>query len=253
MLLAIDVGNTQIVIGLFDSNRLLGHWRFSTRPILTADEYRMKFQSLFSMDGHEYAKIDNVIISSVVPRLTRELPTVFSSKKIYIADHTSPFSFPISLENPEQVGADRLVNAEAVFDEIDSSAIIVDSGTATTICALSRERGYLGGAIIPGIEISFEALTARAAKLSSVQLIAPKSVIGTTTEEALQSGMIFGYAEMIDGLVRRFKKEMNELKIKVIATGGVGELLKDEAKEIEQFDPHLTLKGLRKLSESTFN
>jgi type III pantothenate kinase len=243
MLLAIDVGNTQATLGCFRGSELVKTWRVSTHPVSTGDEFRVKLATLARESGIDPAEIDAVAVSSVVPTFTATLRSAFPADKIRIIDHRGPFSFRIAASvPPTQVGADRLVNAEAAVRDYGAPAIIVDSGTATTLCAVSPAREYMGGAIMPGLELSVDALAKKAAKLFTVELIAPERAIGTNTQDAIRSGVLYGYAEMIDGMVRRFKQELGPAK--VIATGGVSTLLKGLTREIDVFDPDLTLRGI---------
>lgn len=265
MLLAIDVGNTNTVLGVFGPERKLLHtWRVSTHPLCTADEFRAKLSVLSNLDGLVGAKasgaqpeIDRVVVSSVVPPFTAMLRTAFRDRNLHVLDHRAPFSFTIKYDPPHSVGADRLVNAEAALREYGAPAIIVDSGTATTICAVNDKREYLGGAIMPGIELSVESLAKRTAKLFAVELVAPKQAIGANTQEALRSGILLGYAAMVDGMVRRFKEELSArstrseaAKPQVIATGGISQLLKGLTTELDHFDADLTLKGIAYLGEN---
>ncbi len=249
MILAIDVGNTNIVVGC---RQPLLSWRLSTHPIRTADEFRAELRALLEAEGISFKKLEAVVVSSVVPQATAMIRASFSrsAASLHVIDHSWPFSFTIKTKNPEQIGADRLVNAEAVMREFGAPAIIVDSGTATTLCAVSAKKEYWGGAIMPGIELSIETLARRAAKLFTIELTPPSRAIGETTDEALRSGILFGYASMIDGMVRRFKQELGEPSARVIATGGVSTLLKGISSELTDLDPDLTLKGIFHLYES---
>lgn len=250
MLLAIDVGNTNTVLGAFEGKELKRTWRVSTHPLVTPDELRMKIHSLFELDGIHAPAIRAVIMSSVVPPMTAVLRQAFPNVDVRIIDHTWPFSFSIAAQPASGVGADRLVNAETVIREYGGPAIIIDSGTATTLCALSRDQRYLGGAIMAGIELSIEALARNTAKLFSVELVAPARAIGSNTAEALQSGLLFGYAAMLDGMVARFKAELGEPNARVVATGGVSAMLKGIAQSFTDVDPDLTLKGIAYLYEA---
>lgn len=250
MWLAIDVGNTNLVLGCFSDGKLIHTWRVSTHPASTPDEFRVKLRNLFQCDGIEFKTLQSVVISSVVPQVTATLRTAFSDARVFVIDHSWPFSFSICATPPEQVGADRLVNAEAAVRGYGSPCIIVDSGTATTICAVSAKREYLGGAIMPGIELSVETLARRTAKLFQVELVPPKRAIGHNTQNALQSGLLLGYAFMIDGMIRRFKEELNAPNAPVVATGGVSERLQGIAQELKIFEPDLTLKGIHYLYDA---
>lgn len=250
MLLAIDVGNTNTVLGLFLEGRLQHTWRVSTHPICTSDEFRAKLHTLLSIENLRADVYSSVVISSVVPPFSAMLRTAFKGTSHHFIDWQSPFSFSIQASPPAGVGADRLVNAEAAIRDYGAPCIIVDSGTATTLCAINRNREYLGGAIMPGIELSIEALARNTAKLFTVELTPPSKSIGSNTTEALKSGLLLGYASMIDGMVCRFREELGEPQAKVIATGGISQLLKGMTKELEHFDPSLTLKGIAYLHET---
>lgn len=268
MLLSIDVGNTNTVMGLYEANtlRLVKSWRLSTHPLATADELSLKIGGLLSaFDATSLHSITQVTLGSVVPAFTERAQEAVTSllprARLHIITHRSPWSFDIEPTPADSVGADRLINAEAALHEYGAPAIIVDSGTATTVCALaalsSQTRPhYLGGAIVPGLELSRDALAAKAAKLYAVELIAPEQPIGRNTTEAIQSGLVLGYAALIDGLVGRFRAELNHRsaglgdQARVIGTGGVCARLKGITKSIEIFDPELTLKGLAYVSRS---
>jgi type III pantothenate kinase len=250
MLLAIDVGNTNTVLGCFWDDTLKRTWRVSTHPICTADEFKIKLAALFKLEGIAMQAFDAVLVSSVVPSYTSMLRAAFKDSELHLINHQSPFSFHIKASPAAQVGADRLVNAEAAIQEYGAPCIIVDSGTATTLCAINSKKEYLGGAIMPGIELSIETLAKKAAQLFTIELTPPEKAIGTNTQEALRSGILLGYAEMVDGMVRRFKKELDTADIPVIATGGISELLRGLAQELQHFDKDLTLKGIAHLYES---
>ncbi|MEW6056076.1 MAG: type III pantothenate kinase [Bdellovibrionota bacterium] len=260
MLLAIDVGNTHTVLGCFwsagqrdpkgPSLSLKKTWRLSTHPICTADEFRTKLYTLLKLEGLDIKAFSATVVSSVVPSFTAMLRNAFRDQAISFLDHTSPFSFRIKADPPGQVGADRLVNSEAAIRIYGAPAIIIDSGTATTLCAISAEQEYLGGAIMPGIELSIETLAKNTAKLFAVELVPPERAIGGSTQEALRSGILLGYASMIDGMVERFKKELKPLEPMVVATGGISQLLKGLTTQINHFDADLTLKGIAFLYDS---
>jgi len=255
MLLALDTGNTQTVVGCFEGLKLIKTYRISTHPVRTGDELRLLLASFLELDGISWKSVRHVVISSVVPLFTSSLRQAFlqTGPELSVIDSSWPFSFEILPEPAHQVGADRLVNAEAAVTDYGAPCIIVDSGTATTLCALQRTSSekiqYLGGAIMPGMELSVETLARRAAKLFSIELIPPHHAIGGNTQEALRSGVVLGYAEMIDGMVRRFKKELGTSNAHVIATGGVSSLLKDVVREFNHFDPDLTLRGIAYLHQ----
>ncbi len=250
MLLTIDIGNTTILIGVFDRKKLAEHLALSTDREKTSDEYGILLSARINPE-----KIKGVVISSVVPPL---LETFEKMSKQYF--HLLPLvvgpgiktGLTIKYDYPQELGADRIVNAVAVRYLYGGPAIIVDFGTATTFCALSEKGEYLGGAIAPGIGISVEALFEKTALLPRIELIKPRRMIGKNTVESMQSGLIYGFAELVDGIVRRMKKELaKELakEAKVIATGGWANLVAPESRTIDEVDPLLTLKGLRIISE----
>lgn len=251
MLLAIDIGNTNIVLGVFDGDELVESWRVGTKTQITADEYAMVIRDLFSFTGLAFHQIDGVILSSVVPPL---LPVMTEMSRKYfkldslVVAHGIKTGITLRYDNPREIGADRIVNAAAAFKLYGGPLIIVDFGTATTFCAVTRQGEYLGGAIVPGVKIAAEALFQRASKLPRVELVKPKSVIGSDTVSAMQAGIIYGYAGLVDGIVERMKQELSP-DARVIATGGLAELVAAETKSITEIRPHLTLEGLRLLYE----
>lgn len=242
MLLTIDIGNTTILIGVFDGEKLIEHLSLSTDREKTADEYGILLSA-----GINPRKIKGIAISSVVPPL---LETFEKMSQQYF--HLSPLvvgpgiktGLTIKYDYPQELGADRIVNAVATHYLYRGPAIIVDFGTATTFCALSEKGEYLGGAIAPGIGISVEGLFEKTALLPRIELVKPGRVIGKRTIESMQSGLIYGFTELVDGIVKRMKKEFSQ-EAKVIATGGWANLVAGESKTIDEIDPFLTLKGLR--------
>ena len=211
MLLAIDIGNTNVVLGVFnDEDKLVENWRVGTNVQITPDEYAMTFKDLFNFSGIEFKRITGVIISTVVPPL---LPVMIEMSRKYfsidpmVVTHQLNTGITISYDNPKEVGADRIVNAAAGYKIYGGPIIIVDFGTATTFCAVTKDGEYLGGAIAPGVKISAEALFQRASKLPRVELTKPPRVIGSDTISAMQAGIIYGYAGLVDGIVERMKKE----------------------------------------------
>lgn len=252
MLLVIDVGNTNIVLGVYDEQNLVGHWRISTDKGRTTDEYGVLIMNLFFHDYKVEAKrIDSIIISSVVPPLMPTLERVclryFNVKPIIVGPGTKT-GMAIKYDNPREVGADRIVNAVAAYEKYGGPAIIIDFGTATTYCVILENGDYVGGAIAPGIQISAEALFQRAAKLPRIEVKNPGQVICRTTVSSMQSGVLFGYVGQVEGIVKRMKAELPE-ETKVIATGGLAPLISSETNVIDYIEPMLTLEGLRLLYE----
>ena len=249
MLLAIDIGNTNIVVGIFEGPTLLNHWRLATDPKTTADEYGVLCLSLMARNGRIPEHISGAIISSVVPALTETfesmVETSFGCTPITVSSDLET-GLTMKYLNPKEIGSDRIVNAAAAYEKFRRDLIIVDFGTATTFCAVSGTGEYLGGVIAPGLGISAEALFSRAAKLSKVELAHPKTVIGTDTASSIQSGLIFGYAGLVDTLVHRIETEMGHSSF-VIATGGFAQVIASEARSIQHIEPFLTLQGLELL------
>ena len=241
MLLAIDVGNTQILLALHDGTEFAEHWRLATNAERTSDEYSVLVRQFIGD-----ALVDGVAISSVVPRATaalRSMVTRYFDLEPVVVEPGTKTGMPILIDNPREVGADRIVNAIGAYDLYGGPTIVVDFGTATTLDAVSERGEYLGGAILPGIEISMDALFARADRLWRVELVEPRSVIGKGTVEALQSGAIYGFAGQVDAIVRRMEDELGTCT--VLATGGLANLIGRFSETIEHLDPWLTLHGLR--------
>jgi len=249
MLLVIDVGNTNIVVGAFDGEKLVKNWRISTDYKKSSDEIGMLLVQLLRHNNIETDKIDDVIISSVVPQMMFSLERAvkrYLGREPIIISNAVKTGINILYDNPKEVGADRIVNAVAVRRHYPGNAIIIDFGTATTFCALTESGNYLGGVICPGIKISLDALIERTAKLPKIEIVRPKNVIGTNTVESMQSGMVYGYAGQIENIVRLMKSQMPE-DTKVIATGGIASLISQVTDAIDILDSHLTLKGLKAL------
>ena len=251
MILVFDVGNTNIVLGVYEEKNLVEHWRISTATQRTADEYAVLLKALFDGSGLTFKRIDGIIISSVVPPLMMALELL--SKKYFgflplVVGPGIKTGIQIKFENPREVGADRIVNAIAGYELYGGPLIIVDFGTATTFCAITEKGEYLGGAIAPGIGISTEALFAKAAKLPRVELVKPAAVIGKNTVNSMQSGIIYGFAGQVDAVVSRMKKELPGSPL-VVATGDMADLMAQEARNIDRVDPLLTLTGLRIIYE----
>jgi type III pantothenate kinase len=251
MILVFDVGNTNMVIGVFDQEKLLTHWRIRTDVQRTADEYGIMLHGLFVYHKLQDENINAVIISSVVPSLNMELEWMcqryFACKPIVVGPGTKT-GLSIKYDNPREVGADRVVNAVAAYHKYGAPLIIVDFGTATTFCVVNKAGEYLGGAIAPGIRISTDALVSRASKLPRVELAIPKSLIGKNTVMSMQVGIMYGFVGQVEGIVNRMKKEIDG-DVKVIATGGLAFLIASETDTIDLIDEFLTLDGLRLLYE----
>lgn len=246
MILAVDVGNTHTVIGLFEEAGLNGHWRVSSNPALTADEIRVKVAGLLAADGHSWTDIERVVLCSVVPRLTaayEEIAQRACGRPPMVIGPGLKTGMPIRYDNPHEVGADRIVNGVAAYEAHGGPVVVVDFGTATTIDVIDAEGAYLGGAIAPGVETSAEALFTKAARLSKVDLEAPPRVIGTNTRESVQAGLLIGEAVMVDGLVRRVWAELG-VETPVVATGGLAESMAPLCETISAVDSDLTLTGL---------
>lgn len=247
MLFAVDVGNTQSVLGLFEGAELVGHWRISTNSSLTGDELRVKVAGLLGMDGLSFDDVAQVIVASVVPKLTaawQEVSRRACDCEAVVVGPGLKTGMPIRYDNPHEVGADRIVNGIAAYQRFGGPVVVVDFGTATTIDVVSEDGAYLGGAIAPGVETSAEALFTKAARLSKVDLEAPAHVIGTNTRASVQAGLILGEAAMIDGLVRRVWAELG-CEATVIATGGLAERIGPLCETVGYVDLDLTLEGLR--------
>lgn len=248
MLLVIDVGNTNIVLGVYDKENLVGHWRISTDRVRTTDEYGMLMMNLFFHDRKVNVNdIKHIIISSVVPPLMPTLERVclryFNVKPIIVGPGTKT-GIAIKYDNPREVGADRIVNAVAAYAKYDGPLIVIDFGTATTYCAILENGDYIGGAITPGVTIAAEALFQRAAKLPRIEVKDPGHVICRNTVQSMQSGMFYGYVGQVEGLVARMRKEMPK-GVQVVATGGLAPLIASATDCIDHVEPMLTLEGLR--------
>jgi type III pantothenate kinase len=251
MLLTIDCGNTQTVIGLFADQDLVDHWRIATVAERTSDELALMFQQFLGFHGFSFdAQITGVAIASGVPRVTaalREMTDRYFGFPALVLEPGVRTGMPILYDNPKEVGADRIANAVGAYDLYGGPTIVVDFGTANTVDAVSAKGEYLGGAIFPGIEISLDALFARAAALRRVELVAPKNVIGKSTIEAIQSGAVYGFSGQVDAIVDRFVAELGPST--VVATGGLAELIMPHSRTIQHFEPWLTLQGLRLVHE----
>lgn len=251
MILVLDIGNTNIVLGVYDGEKLVVNWRIATDRQKSSDEYGILLHSFFYYDKVDAKSIQAVVISSVVPPLipplTRMARKYFGLEPLIIGPGVKT-GICIKMENPREVGADRIVNAVAGFHKYGGPLIIVDFGTATTFCAISAQGEYLGGAIAPGIAISTEALFQKAAKLPKIELVKPKNVIGKNTIASMQSGVIYGFVGQVDGIARRMREELGG-KALVVASGGLASLIAQESQTIEKVEPFLTLEGLRLVYE----
>ena len=261
MLLAIDVGNTQTVIGLFGDDEaavrtgaerdLLDHWRISTNADRTSDELALLVQEFLGFHGFSFDEdIDGVALCSSVPSITaavREMTQRYFGFAALVVEPGVRTGMPILYENPKEVGPDRIADAVGAYDLYGGPTIVVDFGTATTLEAISADGEYLGGAILPGVEISLEALFGRAAALRKVELVEPRSVIGKNTVESIQIGALFGFAAQVDGLATRMIRELGEAT--VVATGGLASLISPYSETITETEPWLTLHGLRLIFE----
>jgi len=247
MLLAVDIGNTNIALGVFGEKKLIQHWKIRSDREKTNDEYEIILLNLLSLAGLEKASIDSVIISSVVPPLTpvfENLSKGLLKVKPLVVGPGLKTGMPILYENPQEVGADRVVASVAAFDKYGGPAIVVDFGTATTFDVISQKGEYLGGAIAPGIQIAAEALYLKTAKLPRIEIKKPPNAVGRTTVASMQSGLYFGYIGLITNIIKEISKEMAD-GIKIIATGSFASEIFPDLDSIEYLEPFLVLEGLR--------
>ena len=250
MLLAIDAGNTQTVIGLYRGTELVRPWRLATNAQRSSDEHGLLIRQLLDLEDADFDDVTGMALSSGVPAVTaalREMAARYVSVPPVVVEPGTRTGMPILYENPKEVGPDRIANAVGAFDRYGGPVVVVDFGTATTVDATSAGGEYLGGAILPGIEISLDALFARAAALFRIKLVEPRRVIGKSTVESIQSGTFYGWSAAVDGLCRRFQDELGPAA--VVATGGLGEMIVPYSETIEHYDPWLTLHGLRLIYE----
>ncbi|MBF0108296.1 MAG: type III pantothenate kinase [Magnetococcales bacterium] len=252
MLLVIDVGNTNVVLGVYEGENLIRHWRLATRVAQTGDEYGILIVNLFHLTDLPAREVKAVILASVVPpiqsALVRALKRYLNIHPMIVGPGIKT-GMTIRYNNPREVGADRIVNAVAAFDSLKAAAIVVDFGTATTFDLVGPNGDYMGGAIAPGLGLSMDALSEKTAKLPRIELAKPKVVVGRDTVGSMQSGLFWGYVGLVDGLIDRMIEESGYAPVRVIATGGLARLMATESKRVEMVDEFLTLNGLRLLYE----
>jgi len=247
MLLVVDVGNSNTVLGVYQGDELVHDWRIATDKDRTVDEYAVLINNLFELAGMNFAQLSAVIISCVVPPMLNGLESLcrkyFNLVPVVVGPGVKT-GMPIQYDNPKEVGADRIVNAVAAFEKWHCGMIVVDFGTATTFDVVSDSGEYQGGAIAPGIGISAEALFARASKLPRVEFTRPSQVVAKNTVASMQSGIFYGYVGLVEGIVSRIREETGQ-SLKVIATGGLAEALADASEMVDAVEPFLTLEGLK--------
>jgi type III pantothenate kinase len=251
MLLAIDIGNTNVVVGIFHGDRMITSWRLATERARMADEWWSILSTLAVSDAVDLASLDGAILSNVVPRLTPAFTDMLQTRLgrvPVIVNSQLDFGIKILIDNPAEVGADRLANTVAAFAHHGGPAVVVDFGTGTNFDVVSSEGNYIGGAIAPGLTLALEALTSRAARLSAVELAVPDHAIGRSTIDSVQSGTVLGYIGLIEGLLARITAELGT-KPFVIATGGLGGVIAPHTEAIDTYEPDLTLDGLRIIFE----
>jgi type III pantothenate kinase len=249
MLLAIDIGNTNLTLGLYDSNNMAAHWRLATDYARMPDEYGLQFQGLLQNAKHTVKDVTGICLASVVPQITGRVTQAcreYLDLEPFVVDVGIKTGIKVRYDDPKAVGADRIADAVAVMYLYGGPACVIDFGTATTFNAITKDGEYLGGAITVGINLATEALFTHAAKLPRIDLQRPPSIIGRNTVHAMQAGLLFGYVSMVEGMVERFRKELGP-GLKVIATGGLAEIVAQETDVIQIIAPWLTLDGLRLL------
>lgn len=252
MLIAVDVGNGQTVLGIYEGERLIHHWRFATYPERTTDEHGALLQTLFAGAGLSIPpNPEGAVIACVVPPLNRAIEELarryFHCEPLMVGPGVKT-GMAVLYENPKEIGADRIANAMAAYERYRAACIVVDFGTATSLDYVTGRGEYVGGVLAPGVGVALDGLIEHAAKLYRVELARPREVVGRTTVAAIQSGLIYGYSALVDGLVNRIRRERGE-KARVVATGALADLIAPEAETIEEVDEFLTLKGLRLIFE----
>jgi type III pantothenate kinase len=251
VLLAIDIGNTNIVLGLFDGPKLAQHWRLGTHLHTTSDECAIQLRSLFELVSIEPRHVKDAIVSCVVPPLLpifeRTCTKLFNREPLVVGPGIRT-GMEIRVDNPREVGADRIVNSVAAFEQCGGPVVVIDFGTATSFDCVSASGEFVGGALVPGILVSLEALVERASKLASVEIERPPHVVGRNTNHSLQSGIVFGYAGLVDAMVERISEELGG-DCRTLATGGLAHVIASESRRIERVEPFLTLEGLRLIYE----
>ncbi|MFD2761422.1 type III pantothenate kinase [Lentibacillus juripiscarius] len=254
MLFVLDAGNTNTVLGVFDGDTLIYEWRIKTDRHKTEDEYAMLIKSLLEHKNIALSDISGIAISSVVPPIMFALEKMctkyFHIEPMIISSASAHKFLKMSYPNPEEIGADRIVNAVGAIEDYGAPLIIIDFGTATTYCCINSDAAYHGGLIVPGIQISLEALYQKASKLPKIEIQEPEKVIGRSTVDAMKSGVFYGYVAQVDGIVNRMKREMDTAPA-IVATGGLAPLIANKSETIDHADKHLTLKGLYKLYYSS--
>jgi type III pantothenate kinase len=247
VLLAVDVGNTQTMLGLYEGDRLAESWRVATEAERTGDEVAALVARLLELSDLGFEELTGVVLSSTVPLLVRsyqELAERYAEAPLLVLGPGVKTGIPILYDDPREVGPDRIANAVAARERYGAPCIVVDFGTSTNFDAVSTAGEYVGGVLAPGVEVSMDALFLRAARLTKVDFVAPQTVIGKTTASALQSGLVYGFAGQVDGIVRRMREELSD-SAPAIATGGLADLIAPHSETIERVDPLLTLEGLR--------
>lgn len=252
MILVLDIGNTNTVLGVFSEGELSYEWRIQTDRHKTEDEFGILIKSLFEHKQLTFAQIKGIIISSVVPPIMKALEKMceiyFQITPLVVGKEEVDSYLQINYPQPKEIGADRIVNAVGAIGLYDTPLIIIDFGTATTFCYVDEHKAYRGGVIAPGIKVSMEALYSKASKLPKIEIEQPDNIVGTSTVEAMQSGVYYGYVGQVDGIVKRMKEDM-EIAPTVIATGGLAPLIAQGAETIDYIETHLTLKGLYNIYE----